>query len=93
MVDIEEQEKDFVMRDLMRIDINLENKVDIMSEAKKNIGERTKSVIEEIKKKKEEFDKHCEKMIKEVEGQNRLQNMLIDDEVSAMNSNLELLRS
>ena len=93
VVDIEEQEKDVVIRDLMRIDMNLETKVEMMSEAKKNIGERTKSVIEEIKKKKEEFDKHCEKMIKEVEGQNRLQNMLIDDEVSAMNSNLELLRS
>ena len=93
VVDIEEQEKETLMRDLLRIDMNLGTKVQMMSEAKKNIGERTKSVIEEIQKKKEEFYKHCEKMIKDVEGQNRLQNMLIDDEVSAMNSNLELPRS
>ena len=32
-------------------------------------------------------------MIKEAEGQSQLQNLLIDDEISAMNSNLELLRS
>ena len=93
VVNIEEQEKDVVIRDLMRIDMNLETKVDMMSQAKKNIGERTKSVTEEIKKKKEEFDRYFEKIIKEVEGQNKLQNMLIDDEISAMNSNLELLRS
>ena len=73
--------------------MNLATKVEMMSQAKKNIEERTKSVIEVIKKKKEKFDRLCEKMIKEVEGQNKLQNMLIDDEVSAMNSNLELLRS
>ena len=93
VVDIEEQEKETLMRDLLRIDMNLGTKVEMMSQAKKNIGERTKSVIEKIKTKKEEFDGHFQKMIKEAEGQNQLQNMLIDDEVAAMNSNLELLRS
>ena len=93
IVAIEEQEKEELMEGLMRIYMNLGTKVEMMSQAKKNIGDRTKSVIEEIKKKKEEFDRHCEMMIKEVEGQNKLQNLLIDDEVSAMNSNLELLRS
>ena len=93
VIHIEEQEKEVLMTDLMRIDMNLGIKVELMLQAKKNIGERTQSVIEEIQKKKEEFDRHFEKMIKEAEGQNKLQNMLIDDEVSAMNSNIELLRS
>ena len=93
VIAIEEQRKDVLMRDLARIDLNLGTKVEMISEAKKNIGERTQSVIDKIKKKKEEFDRHFEKIIKEVEGQNELQNMLIKDEVSAMNSNLELIRS
>ena len=93
VINIEKQEKEVLMRNLIRTDMNLETKVEIMLQAKKNIEERTKSVIEEIKTKKEEFDRHFEKMIKEAEEQNKLQNMLIDDEVSAMNSNIELLRS
>ena len=93
IIHIEVQEKDSVMRDFMRTDTNLKTGVEMLSQTKKNIGERTQSVIEKIKKKKEEFDRYCEMMIKEVEGRNRLQNMHIDDEVSAMNSNLDLLRS
>ena len=82
VINIEKQEKEVSMRDLMRTDMNLATGVEMMSQAKKNIEERTKSVIKVIKKKKEEFDRHCEKMIKEVEGTNKLQNMLIDVEIS-----------
>ena len=77
----------------MRTYKNLETKVEMITQTKKTIRERTKSVIEEINKKKEEFDRHFEKMINETEEQNRLQKLLIDDKISAMNSNLELLRS
>ena len=56
----------------MTTDINLATKVEMMSQAKKNIEERTKSVIEVIKKKKEEFDRYFEKMITEVEGKNKV---------------------
>ena len=93
IIAIEEQGKEVLMRDLMRIDMNLGTKVEMILQAKKNIGERTKSTIEEIKRKKEEFDRHFQKMIKEAEGQSRLQSMLIDDEISAMYSNIQLLRS
>ena len=93
VIAIEEQRKDVLMRDLARIDLNLETKVKIMSQAKKNMEERTKSVIEEIKKKKEEFDRHYEMIIEKGEGLSRIQNLLIDYKVSEMNSNLEVLRS
>ena len=56
------------MKDLMRTDINLETKVEMMSQAKKDIEEGTRFfVTEEIKKKKEEFDRHFQMMIKEAE--------------------------
>ena len=90
---IEEQEKDVLMKDLKKIKWNLEAKVEMISDARKHIGNRTTVVIEEINKKKEEFDRYFEKMITEAEGQNRQSNMLIDNEISAMNSNLDLLRS
>ena len=93
VINIEKQEKEVLMKDLVRTDINLETKVEMMSQAKKDIEEGTKSFVEEIKKKKEEFDRHFQMMIKEAELKNKLQSMLIDDEVSAMNSNLDLLRS
>ena len=93
IIHIEAQEKDILMRHLMKTDTNLETVVEILSKAKKNIGERTQSVIDKIKKKKEEFDRHFENIIKEAEVKNQLQNKQIDDEVSAMNSNIELLRS
>ena len=93
VVDIEEQEKEVLIDDLVRIDMNLETKVEMMSQAKMNIGKKTQSFIEEIKRKREEFDSHFPKIIKEAEGLNKVHKLLIDDEVSAMNSNLELLRS
>ena len=93
VINIEEQEKEVLIRNLMRTDMNLATRVEMMSQAKKNIEERTQSVIEEIKEKKQEFDSHFEKLIKDVEEKNKLQNMLIGVEISAMNSNIELLRS
>ena len=93
VIDIEECKKEVLMKDLIRTCKNLETKVEMMSQTKETIGERTKSAIEEIKQKKEEFDRHFEKMTTEAEEQNRLQNLLISDEISAMNSNLELLKS
>ena len=92
VINIEKQEKEVLIRNLMRT-MNLATGVEMMSQAKKNIEERTQSVIEEIKEKKQEFDSHFEKLIKDVEEKNKLQNMLIGVEISAMSSNIELLRS
>ena len=44
VINIEKQEKDVLIRNLMRTDMNLGIKMEMMSQAKKNIGERTKSV-------------------------------------------------
>ena len=90
---IEEQEKDVLLKDLKKIKWNLEAKLEMISEARKDIGNRTRVIIEEINGKKDEFNRHFEKMVKEAEGQNRQAHMLIDNEVSAMSSNLDLLRS
>ena len=91
ITDIEDQEKDALMNEVMKIKMNLEAKVNIILTAKKDITERTNTVVADLKKTKEEIVSRIDNMIKEVESQNRLENMHIDDEVSVMNSNIELL--
>ena len=88
---IEELEKEALARDVVKMKVNLETKVKIMCDARKNIGGKCKEVVDEIKKKRELINKYFEKMIKETEGQNQLADVYIDDELSAMYSNIELL--
>ena len=91
--DIEEREKENLTNEVVKLKKHLETKLKMMSDAKKNIDEKTKAVLEEIKKKKEQVVSLFDKMINETEEQNKLQNVRIDDEISAMNSNLDLLIS
>ena len=93
VTEIEDQEKDALMNEVLKIKMNLEAKVKIITTAKKDITERTNSVIANLKKTKEEIVSRIDMMINEAEGQNRLENIHIDDELSAMNSNIELLTS
>ena len=90
---IEDHERDVLMQELETINKNLATKVEMISAAKKNIEHRTKVVMEEIQKKKEEFFRHFEKMIKEIEEKNKLEHTYIDKEVSAIKSNIDLLKS
>ena len=90
---IEDHEKDILIQNLEKIKKNLATKVEMISAAQKNIEDSTKVVMEEIQKQKEEFNRHFEKMIKEIEEQNKLQSINMDKEISAMNSNIDLLKS
>ena len=93
VTEIEDQEKDALMKEVIKIKMNLKAKVKIISTTKKDITERSNAVIADLKKTKEEIVSRVDKMINEAEGQNRLENIHIDDELSAMNSNIELLSS
>ena len=93
ITEIEDREKEVLKNEVVKIKMNLEAKVNIISTAKKDIRERTNSVIADLKKTKEEIVSRIDKMISEAEGQNRLENIHIDNEVSAMNANIELLSS
>ena len=79
------------MRDVVKMKANLETKVKIICDAKKNIEEKSKEAVEAIKKKREIINRYFDNMITETEGQNQLADVYIDDEVSAMYSNIELL--
>ena len=89
VTEIEDQEKEALMKDVMAIKMNLEAKVKIMSTAKNNITEKTNAVVADLKKTKKEIDK----MIEEIEDNNKRGDIHIYDEISAMNSNIELLNS
>ena len=58
--------------------------MEIISAAKKDITERTNVVVSELKKTKEEIVSWIDRMIKEAEGENRLEITHIDDETSAI---------
>ena len=55
--EIEDQEKDLLMQEVVKIMMNLEAKVKIISTAKKkDITDKTKAVMAELMKNKEEFN-------------------------------------
>ena len=93
ITEIEDQEKEVLMKEVMEIKVNLEAKVKILATSKMDITKRTDAVVANLKKTKEEIVLRIDKMIKKAEGQNRLENNHIDDELSAINSNIELLNS
>ena len=64
VIEIEEQQKDVLIGKVVTIQMNLETKVKMLSEVKRNIDEKTNMVIGEIKKKKEEINREFDKMIK-----------------------------
>ena len=93
MTEIEDQEKEVLIKEVIKIKMNLEAKMNIISTAKMDITKRTNAVVADLKKTKGEIVSRIDKMINEAECQNRLENIHIDDELSAMNSNIELLSS
>ena len=90
---MEEPEKESLMREVVKIKANFETKVKILSDAKKDIEEKTAAVLEDIKKRREEINRYFDKMIVETEGKKKLSDVQIDNEVSAINSNIEPLSS
>ena len=93
ITEIEDQEKEALMKEVMKIKMNLEAKVNIISTAKIDITKRMNAFVADLNKTEEEIVSHIDKMIKEAEGQKRIENIHINDELSAMNSNIELLSS
>ena len=89
ITEIEDQEKEVLMNEVIKIKKNLEAKVKIISTAKKDIVDRTNAVVADLKK----IISRIDKMINDVEGQIRLEKIHIDDELSAINSNIDLLSS
>ena len=89
--DMEELEEETLIIEVVKMKANLETKVKIICDAKNNIEEKNREVVEQIKKKREIINRYFDKMIKESEGQNKMADVYIDDEVSAMKSNIELL--
>ena len=93
ITEIEDQEKEPLMKEVLEIKMNLEEKVKIISTVKNDITEKTNAVLADLKKTKEEIVSHIDMMIKEIEDQNKHENIQIDDELSAINSTIELLSS
>ena len=93
ITDIEELEKETLMKKVASIETSLEAKVSAISEAKTSTANKTQKVIKEMKKKKEEILSHIDKIIEETEEQNYVENLRMDDELSAMKSKLDLLKS
>ena len=93
ITEIEDREKEALMKDVMKIKMNLEAKANTFSAAKEGIAKKTNAVVALLKKTKEEIVLCINKMINEAESLNRLENVHIDNELLVTNSNIELLSS
>ena len=68
VTEIEDKEKEILMKELVKIKMNLESKVEIFSTVKKDITEKTNILIDDLQKRKEEIILLIDRMIKEAEG-------------------------
>ena len=92
VTEIEEMQIEILMKKVVAVEKNLETKLKMYTQMKKNIEDKTKKAVEAIKSKKEETVKYFDKMIKKTEENGNFENLRIDDELSAMNSNLDLIK-
>ena len=94
--EIEEQTSEVLLRDVKQIKKNMEAKVEMISNAKKDVFEKTYRCMKELKKTKDELFgciRHIDKMLEETEIQSNETNLLADIELSGMRANIELLNS
>ena len=89
VIDIEEHEKEVLTRKLWKIQTNLEVKVQMISDAKNDVTDKTSTCVRELKKLGEEI----EKMVQEAEAQKTKTIEKADEELVAVHANIELLKN
>ena len=92
-IEIEERKKEALMNELNKIKQNLEAKIQMISDSKKHVADRTDQRVKELEKTKEDFVKTFDEMIKEAVHQKGESHRQADEQLSTMRSNIELLNS
>ena len=91
--EFEEREKEALVREVTEGRKNLEKSMETISKVMKDVDENTGSCVKELKKIEEEFAKEIAKKIEKAERQGKETSKQAEKELSAMETNIECLRS
>ena len=90
---IECGQREVLTRNLSIIERNLKNKLAVFSAAKNDVRNKGENCKLDLKKRKEEIDKHFDEMAKEVDQKVMESVYLIDNQIEAVNENIKCLQS
>ena len=93
VIDIEEQEKEILLKDVREIKQNLELQEERISQVKEDVDSEADRCIESLKKTKEDFVKHFDEMIEKAESQRKETNLKVDQKISAIRNKIQRLVS
>ena len=95
VVDIVDEKRKILKKKINFIEKNLREKINGLNIAKRELSRKTQVCLDDLEKKREEIiaeiDKQFEKMKKETKDQLKETNSSIENEVTALNENLNLL--
>ena len=91
VVEIEDKKKENLMKDIKEAKKDLTEKLNILIQTRKNVNEKTKDTVNELKKTMAVTNEKLRNMIKEVENKQKDTNMGIDADVMIINENIVLL--
>ena len=97
VTDIEDETKEILMAKITFFEKNLKEKIRILNEAKKEVNRKKEVCLNDVEKRREEIkdeiDKQLNQMKTEAEDHAKEQNIFMDNEIDALNENLDLLSS
>ena len=97
VTDIEDETREVLMKKITFIQNNLKEKMAILSDTKNDVKRKKEVCFNDLEKGrnqiKDEIDKQFDEMEKEAEDHFKEQNIFIDNEIDALNENLDLLSS
>ena len=97
VTDIEDETTDVLIKKITFFEKNLKEKIAIINGAKNDVKRKKEVCMNDLEKGrnqiKDEIDKQFDEMEKEAEDHFKEQNIFIDNEIDALNENLDLLSS
>ena len=97
VIEIEDETREVLMKKITLFEKNLKEKIAILNGAKNDVKRKTEVCVIDLEKRREEIknkiDKQFEQMKTEAEDHLKEQNIFMDNEIDALNENLNLLTS
>ena len=93
ITDIDEQEKEVLLKELRRMRRCLDAKANIFFHAKEIIAEKADTALTQLRRKKEEVNKQIDELMTEVENQVKEECMQLDTEVAKIKTEKSILNN
>ena len=96
-MEIEDERREILMKKITFFENNLKEKITILNDAKNDVNRKTEVCLNDLEKRsdeiKNEIDKQFNEMKKEAKDHQKEQIIFVDNEIDAVNENLNLLSS